>query len=78
MPVVRDLAHGIIGSMEVVFIVVVVGLTIAAGVTSVVVYAIVRGPRKPSSKERARNQASAEEWVARTKGADHVARMRGE
>lgn len=34
--------------------------------------------RRVTKWERARNQAEVEEWIERTKGADHVRRLRGE
>lgn len=35
-------------------------------------------PRRATKWERARNQAEVEAWIARTKGEEHVRRMRGE
>ncbi|MGM7677654.1 hypothetical protein [Microbacterium sp. A94] len=35
-------------------------------------------PRRATKWERARNQAEVDAWFGRTKGEDHVKRMRGE
>lgn len=35
-------------------------------------------PRRATPQERAANQAEVEDWIARTKGEDHVKRMRGD
>ncbi|WP_311245351.1 MULTISPECIES: hypothetical protein [unclassified Microbacterium] len=48
-------------------------------VLGVIVMAIIMLSRRgPSRAQRAQNQQNVEEWIARTKGEDHVRRMRGE
>lgn len=50
--------------------------TVVLGV--IVMLVVMFSRRGPSRAQRAQNQKSVEDWIARTKGEDHVRRMRGE
>lgn len=63
-------------------IVLVTGLALLAIVLSILAIRVLARsdsrPRRATRQERAAHQAAVEDWIARTKGEDHVKRMRGD
>jgi len=61
---------------------IVIGALLALAAVVVVIVVMARNLRpslhRAPKHQRGKNQREVEEWIARTKGEDHVRRMRGE